>query len=917
MPTLPQGLESAATAASPDVLLALALMAAAGSMAAVAALRRWLYPLSLAAFYALAGVAALTAVLTQATPMLIALAGGAALAQVLAAALFVCPRGSPYVFAGLGLAIFCAAAGGALLGGALAPGLLMATVLLGCVGSAGLVFMQVPRGGLAPALFAAGALAPAMGSAIAFVELAGLAPLGPLALAAPWAGLGLHYALTLAAMARALADQAKRRRLIREQKRRKARALAQLREDKTAQEQAHLMRLIEQERSLMAELRGREQERTEQMRQAKEVADEANRAKSAFLAVVSHEIRTPMTGILGMLRLMEGSGLSRDQKDYVVTMRRSSDAMMRLLNDILDLEKMGSGQMEMERLDFDLHQLIGGIVTLMSAHAAEKGLVLGAELDDALPHYVVGDPARLRQVILNLVSNAIKFTKRGSVTIAARPRGEAVEFAITDTGIGIPVEAQERLFTPFSQAESATARKYGGTGLGLAICKEIVEAMGGTIGIESLEGKGTTFRFALALPTGTASGAAEALFGDKDEDGGLTTPPMEVLVVEDNAINQRIVRALLEAHGHTPTCAQSAEEGLDRARAKGFGVILMDVNLSGMSGVEATRTLRAAPDSASAAAPVIALTGNVGDGDVEGFYAAGMNDFVPKPVRPAALYAALDRVHRGALENPVETGGIAALADPATPPVGGLSLEDDAAPSAPAAPEEGTPPPAQDTQDSEAIWAALGQGLELPESEEGSVVLPEPEPEPEPQAQQEAQQNPPPSQDDIDAPLEMVLDDLPELQAPASETATPEPEQEQDPKPEPALDSAPEPQEPEMAQDFEGVLDTTMLRSLRDSVGAEQIAALMESFWDKAQELVAALTTAANQGQGPAMGARGHELKGMAGNFGMAAMAALAGQIERAAKMSQNDQAVAAANALPEALEKARAAFAQWTQQED
>jgi len=788
----------------------------------------------------------------------------------------------PYVFGGMAAMCVALALVGMGVPGAPQTALLLAILLVPALTVVGMSPVFAAQSLPQAMLYVCACALPALSLLASLGTLSGAVPLMPQswALSAYWVALVAQAALLFGAFVHRDVMVYRRTRLLRAQKARKAQALAQRKQEEETKEQAHLLRVIERERELMSELRAREADRTEQMRQAKEAADEANRAKSAFLAVVSHEIRTPMTGILGMLRLLEGSSLNREQKDYVTTMRTSSDAMMRLLNDILDLEKIGSGQMELEAVDFDLPQMVGSVVTLMSAHAAEKGLTLEAKLDNGTPRYVVGDPARLRQVLLNLVNNAVKFTREGGVTISvgavpgADPGTHAVTFAVRDTGIGIPPEAQERLFVPFAQAESSTARKYGGTGLGLAICKEIVGAMGADIEIDSLEGRGTTFRFTITLPEGRAEAAQSGATGQDEAmrpSGPLACPPMRILTVEDNAINQRILRSLLEAHGHEVVAAEMAEAALDLAKERAFDVILMDINLAGMSGLEAARVLRSAVSGPNVATPIIALTGNVAQENAQACYAAGMNGFLPKPVRPAALYGILNKVHSGTLEVPVRP--------PSAPESGALSLDGD--PDFPPLEMEG---PGQ----ADALWSQIAKDMEMDD--------------PEPALQEAPPLSP-------STPLAFddgaTFDSMPEIE---SEKAQEEREPPEAHKKEPRPGGT--------NKDDQGAdathLNTVMLRSLRDSIGVQQLAGLMDGFWAKAQELVAALVAAGQAGDASALGARGHELKGMAGNFGLAHVSTIAETIERAAKMGQGAQAARAAADLPAALEAGRVAFDDW-----
>lgn len=434
---------------------------------------------------------------------------------------------------------------------------------------------------------------------------------------------------------------------------RTAQSLARLKQSKETADQARLLRVIERERELMTELREREIQRTEDMRRAKEAADEANRAKSAFLAVVSHEIRTPMNGIMGMVRLLMDSKMTRQQTEYLQTIQNSGDTMMALLNDILDFEKIESGNMQLEQIDFDMTRLVQGVVTLMSGHAAEKHIELRADIPGDFPVALRGDPMRLRQIFLNLVSNAIKFTAQGHVVISlkATPSGRTGEdgapiheiyCAVEDTGIGITEDALKNLFSPFQQAEKSTARKYGGTGLGLAICRRLIEAMGSAIQIHSQEGRGSTFFFTLWLEEGSAT-VPENGYAEDAQPGYLdiALPPMDILIIDDNALNRKVLQGFLEKGQHRLTQCESAEEALDICERQRFDAILADIRLTGLDGVEFTRLLWRNPKAGIASTPVIALTGDVGLEDQARYREAGMNGFLAKPVNPEALYGAL------------------------------------------------------------------------------------------------------------------------------------------------------------------------------------------------------------------------------------------------------------------------------------
>ncbi|MDE1149251.1 MAG: ATP-binding protein [Azospirillaceae bacterium] len=398
---------------------------------------------------------------------------------------------------------------------------------------------------------------------------------------------------------------------------------------------------------------------------AKRAADEANRAKSGYLATLSHEIRTPMTGILGLTRLLLDTGLSMRQRDYVRTVHESGESLLAILNDVLDLSKVEAGRLEVEATAFDPVALLDGVRDLMAGRAAEKGLDLQVRLSPDFPSRLTGDPLRLRQVLLNLVGNAIKFTERGWVRISASadrtPEGD-LRFGVivSDTGVGVPEAAQDRLFETFSQASVEVTRRYGGSGLGLAIAKRLVEAMDGEIGFQSQPGDGSHFWF--AVPSSVPEAAAVAVASGE---AVPELPALAVLVVEDVTANQVVLDALLRTRGHRVTLVADGAAAV-RVVARGrFDLVLMDMQLPGIDGLEAARRIRALPDATRAAVPIVATTANGDVADAARCQAAGMDGFVTKPIRPEALLDAMRGAWaaRGGTVWPEEPAGDTALLD--------------------------------------------------------------------------------------------------------------------------------------------------------------------------------------------------------------------------------------------------------------
>jgi signal transduction histidine kinase/ActR/RegA family two-component response regulator len=364
-------------------------------------------------------------------------------------------------------------------------------------------------------------------------------------------------------------------------------------------------------------------------------AQEASRAKSAFLAMMSHELRTPMNGVLGMAHALGSTKLDARQADYLEIIVESGDGLMAILNDILDLSKIEAGKLELEAAPFEIRVLGRQLQRVWRETARAKGLALSLQIAPDTPRWLSGDPIRVRQILLNLVSNALKFTQDGRVDIAIAPHAAGgVEITVSDTGVGMTSEQQAKLFTPFVQGDRSIARRFGGTGLGLSICRELAGMMGGRIGMVSRPGEGSTFTVVLGLAT------AEAPAPEAAPDVALDVAGARVLVVDDNLANQAVARAILEAVGVLVATAGDGREALARLRVEDFDVVLMDVHMPVMDGVEALRRLRNG-EGGRRDMPVVALTADAMSGEVERLIGLGFDDAHPKPIQPAGLIQAI------------------------------------------------------------------------------------------------------------------------------------------------------------------------------------------------------------------------------------------------------------------------------------
>ncbi len=677
--------------------------------------------------------------------------------------------------------------------------------------------------------------------------------------------------------------------------------VSRLRQTKENAEQDRLVRVIEQERKVLGELRKSEARRAEEMQRAKEEADEANRGKSAFLAVVSHEIRTPMTGVMGMVKLLLQTKLSKEQKDCALTIQDSGEAMLSLLNDILDFEKIERGKMDFENINMDIHRLINGVSTLMSGHATQKGIELKTKVGKNLPQFVKCDPTRLRQILLNLTGNSIKFTQEGHVTLTVELIKEhkkcdsqtqyEIYFGISDSGIGISSEAQKNLFEAFSQADSSISRKFGGTGLGLAISKGLVEGMGSEINLSSKDGEGSTFFFTMTMDRG--DGNASKIEMDEPE----VVPqvmPISILVVDDNEINRKVIIGFLNTARHKIEISDNAEDALTRINEDHFDLVLMDIQLPGMNGDEATKVIRKSQDPRIANLPVIALTGNTMDDDVAQYYIAGMNEVLAKPIDADKLNEIVKKIsdHKSIGDNNysksiIEPERVVQTGAPTKSVTQNKNTQDD-----PQALTKNIEEPTKKIETIKPIKPRKSMPSLVQEKQDLEDELQQQEP---PQTN-----NTVPQEATEDLPSKAILKTKPSLDLEKDDDTTPISQYIS------SLHSS--------HGNGKSVFEKSNIEALKIHLGKEELKEMLQDTITKSEEIINELINHYNENSHDlaTISGHAHDLKGMTGNFGLTELSYQASLIEQDVKDKEGSDLARLISSLPEMQTRAKEALAQW-----
>lgn len=431
-------------------------------------------------------------------------------------------------------------------------------------------------------------------------------------------------------------------------------AILQEQHDKLVEDNYRQYRLNEErEKNYARTLESEIAKQTAELREANARLEEISRLKSEFLANMSHELRTPMNAIIGFSELLSETALSSEQTEYTRTIVLSAKSLLTLINDILDLAKIEAGKLELEHLPFDLAEVVDNVAAMFRIPAKEKGVRVTCAIDPLIPRRIIGDGNRLRQVLVNLTGNAMKFTAEGEISISIEPQGESdgrklARFSVRDSGIGIPADRIDAIFEKFTQADGSTTRKYGGTGLGLAICLQLVEMMGGKLKVTSEPGKGSTFYFLIPLEEAQAESVPETK-AREDSQGEAGKKGGRILLVEDNPVNQRLATILIKKEGYEVQVAGDGELALAALKAQAFDLVLMDVQMPNMDGMEATRQIRAIEADPvrreeyaglrgrSAPLGIIGLTAHARKEDELACYGAGMNGFLTKPIVRARL----------------------------------------------------------------------------------------------------------------------------------------------------------------------------------------------------------------------------------------------------------------------------------------